>query len=132
VELPTLGRRVKPGEITVKPGADVRTHTTQVRLDLPPNLTDVYPGMYARAHFVVGRAEKLVVPASAVLRRSELTAVYVVDAQGAARLRQVRAGEPVGESEVEVLAGLSAGEKVALDPLKAGMQSAAGGPAVSK
>lgn len=127
VELPTLGRRVKPGEITVKPGADVRTHTTQVRLDLPPTLTDVYPGMYARAHFVVGRAEKLLVPASAVLRRSELTAVYVVDAKGAARLRQVRAGEPVGEREVEILAGLSAGDKVALDPLKAGMQLPAGG-----
>jgi RND family efflux transporter MFP subunit len=123
VELPTLGRRVKPTEITIKPGADVRTHTTQVRLDLPPDLGDAYPGMYARAHFVVGRAEKLLVPASAVLRRSELTAVYVLDAQGNARLRQVRAGEAVGENEIEILAGLSPGDKVALDPVKAGMAS---------
>jgi RND family efflux transporter MFP subunit len=121
VELPALGRRVKPAALTVKPGADLRTHTTQVRLDLPPELADVYPGMFARALFVVGRAEKLLVPASAVLRRSELTAVYVVDEKGRPRLRQVRAGEPVGENEIEILAGLSPGEKVALDPVKAGM-----------
>ncbi|HEX6828973.1 MAG TPA: efflux RND transporter periplasmic adaptor subunit [Burkholderiales bacterium] len=134
VEFPPLNRRVQPTEVTIKPGADVRTHTTQVRLELPPNLPDVYPGMFARAHFVVGRAEKLLVPASAVLRRSELTAVYVVDAQGAPKLRQVRAGERVGDGEVEILAGLSPGEKVALEPLKAGMHSAVSGQpsAVSK
>jgi RND family efflux transporter MFP subunit len=121
VEFPALGRRVQPAAVTVKPGADVRTHTTQVRLDLPPNQPDVYPGMFARAHFVVGRAEKLLVPASAVFRRSELTAVYVVDDRGAVRLRQVRAGERVGEGEMEILAGLAPGERVALDPVKAGM-----------
>lgn len=121
VEFPALGTRVKAVAVTVKPGADARTHTTQVRLDLPPNLPDVYPGMFARAHFVVGRASKLLVPASAVLRRSELTAVYVVDGQGVPRLRQVRAGEPAGDGGIEILAGLSPGEKVALDPVKAGM-----------
>jgi len=121
VEFAALGLRVKPTAVTVKPGADVRTHTTQVRLDLPANLPDVYPGMFARAHFVVGRASRLLVPASAVLRRSELTAVYVVDGQGLPRLRQVRVGEPVGDREIEVMAGLSPGENVALDPVKAGM-----------
>ncbi len=134
VEFPALGKRVKAAAVTVKPGADVRTHTTQVRLDLPANLTEVYPGMFARAHFVVGRASRLLVPASAVLRRSELTAVYVVDVQGVPRLRQVRLGEAAGDAGVEVLAGLSPGEKVALDPVKAGMQSAVSGQpsAVSK
>jgi multidrug efflux pump subunit AcrA (membrane-fusion protein) len=57
----------------------------------------------------------------AVLRRSEVTAVYVVDDQGFPRLRQVRLGTVSDEHAIEVLAGLKAGERVALDPVKAGM-----------
>ena len=67
------------------------------------------------------------VPRSAVLHRSEVTAVYVVDDKGSPRLRQVRLGTASDESAVEVLAGLQAGEKVALEPVKAGM--ATGAPA---
>jgi multidrug efflux pump subunit AcrA (membrane-fusion protein) len=55
-----------------------------------------------------------------VLRRSELTAVYVVSES--VQLRQVRLGEAADESFVEVLAGLKPGERVALDPVKAGMR----------
>jgi len=50
----------------------------------------------------------------------------VVDDKGEPRLRQVRIGTVSDEKSVEVLAGLKAGEKVALDPVKAGMSS---GPA---
>ena len=77
--------------------------------------------MYARAHFVVGRALKLLVPRAAVLQRSEVTAVYVLGADGAPRLRQVRLGEAADESSIEVLAGLAPGERVALEPVKAGL-----------
>jgi multidrug efflux pump subunit AcrA (membrane-fusion protein) len=81
----------------------------------------VYPGMFVRAHFVVGKTSKLLIPSSAVVRRSEVVAVYVIDDTGSARLRQVRLGEETGENEVEVLVGLNPGEHVALDPIKAGM-----------
>jgi multidrug efflux pump subunit AcrA (membrane-fusion protein) len=47
--------------------------------------------------------------------------VYVVDDTGAPRLRQVALGTAGDERSVEVLAGLRAGERVALDPVKAGM-----------
>lgn len=77
--------------------------------------------MFVRAHFVVGKANKLVIPQSAVLRRSEVVAVYVVDEQGSAKLRQVRLGEKTATGSVEVLAGLNPGERVALDPIKAGI-----------
>ncbi|MDD5330582.1 MAG: efflux RND transporter periplasmic adaptor subunit [Sulfuricella sp.] len=107
--------------VTILPAADARTHTTRVRLDLPEDVRDVYPGMFARAHFAVGRAKKLLVPAAAVVRRSEVTAAYVADAKGGVTLRQIRLGEPVADGMVEVLAGLSAGETVALEPVKAGM-----------
>jgi hypothetical protein len=57
----------------------------------------------------------LLVPASAVVRRAELVAVYVVAPGGRPLLRQVRLGSTAGDS-VEVLAGVAAGERVALDP----------------
>ncbi|MDO8310417.1 MAG: efflux RND transporter periplasmic adaptor subunit, partial [Sideroxyarcus sp.] len=93
----------------------------QVRINLPANEAGVYPGMFVRTHFVVGKVSKLLIPSSAVVRRSEVVAVYVLDDKNRPRLRQVRLGESTDKDEVEVLAGLAAGEHVALDPVKAGM-----------
>ncbi len=121
VEIPAASRWVEAKAITVVPAADPRTHSTQVRIELPDDVRGVYPGVFARAHFVVGRAPRLMVPRQAVVRRSELTAVYVVGETGAPQLRQVRLGGVSDEQGVEVLAGLKAGEKVALDPVAAGM-----------
>lgn len=124
VEAPSLNRWIKAASTTVQPVADARTHSTQLRVYLPKNEAGVYPGMFVRAHFVVGKANKLVIPAAAVLRRSEVVAVYVVDETGGVKLRQVRLGEATPDGAVEVLAGLNPGEKVALDPVKAGMSGA--------
>lgn len=121
VELTSLKRWVQAAAVTVQPSADARTHSTQVRITMPANEKGIYPGMFVRAHFVVGKAKKLLIPASAVIRRSEVVGVYVVDEKGVARLRQIRLGEPSGEDEIEVLVGLNPGENVALDPIKAGM-----------
>ena len=54
-----------------------------------------------------------------------MTGVYVIDATGAPRLRQVRTGERVGDDEIEILAGLSGGETIAANPVAAGMRTAA-------
>lgn len=125
IEVPSLGRWVDVKSVTVVPSADPRTHTTQVRLDLPADVKGLLPGVFARAYFVTGRAPRLMVPKAAIVHRSEVTAVYVVDDRGVARLRQVRVGTASDETNVEVLAGLRPGEKVALDPVKAGMSAAA-------
>ena len=125
VELPTLERQLTARAVTVLPVADTRTHTTRVRLALPET-AGLLPGQYARALFVTGRTHALAIPAAAVLRRSEVTAVYVLDATGNARLRQVRLGEPAGEGLVEVLAGLASGERVFLEPVRAGIEASRG------
>lgn len=120
VEFPELGRWVEATAVQVLPTADASTHVSQVRVNLPA-VPEATPGMFARVHFVLGQAEKMTVPAAAVVRRGEVAAVYVQRADGRFALRQLRLGEPVGAGEIEVLAGLATGEKVAADPVKAGI-----------
>ena len=121
IELPSVARWIEAAQLTVIPAADPRTHTTQVRISLPPEVRGIYPGIYARAYFVTGRKSALLVPRAAVIRRSEVTAVYVVSES--IQFRQVRLGTAGDEASVEVLAGLKPGERVALEPVKAGMQN---------
>ena len=126
IEIPAAQRWVEAKSITVVPSADPRTQSTQVRIDLPEDVRGVYPGVFARAHFVVGKATRLMAPRESVVQRSELTAVYVIGDDGKPHLRQVRLGTVSDERGVEVLAGLKPGERVALDPVKAGMATAKG------
>lgn len=121
IEFPALNKWVQPGAISILPAADAKTHTVRVRLDLPADLRQVFPGMFARVHFATGTAKKLVVPASALIRRSELTAVYVVGKNQDIQLRQIRPGNAAGQNQIEVLAGLVPGEVVATEPIKAGI-----------
>lgn len=106
--------------VTVLPVTDPLSDSVKVRLALPASAGDAArPGMFARAHFLVGSPRpRLMVPLAAVVRRTEVTAVYVVANDGSASLRQVRPGETRAD-QVEILAGLSAGERIALDPLAA-------------
>jgi RND family efflux transporter MFP subunit len=120
VEIASLGRSVTATRVTVIPLADARTHTTRIRLDLPA-AEGILPGQFARAYFVTGGMRALAVPADALLRRGEVTAVYVVDGEGRVQLRQVRTGETLGDNRVEILSGLAGGERIALNPVQAGM-----------
>jgi RND family efflux transporter MFP subunit len=110
-------RRVDATEVTTFPYADPTTHTFKVRVDLPEAETGLHPGMTVKVAFAVGETERLLLPASALVRRGEVSAAYVADATGV-MLRQVRLGHRYGE-RYEVLAGLSAGERVVLDPVAA-------------
>lgn len=121
VEFPELGKWVDAVKVQVLPTADAATHVSQVRVTLP-DVPEATPGMFARVHFITGQSEKLTVPATAVLRRGEVAAVYVQTADNRLSLRQLRLGDAVGQGEIEVLAGLSAGDKVVTDPVKAGIQ----------
>ncbi|MFO1328730.1 MAG: efflux RND transporter periplasmic adaptor subunit [Rubrivivax sp.] len=129
VELPG-GERVQPTRRTELASADAVSQTVEWRLDLPAALAaSSLPGQVARVHFSgaagpsAPSAATLRLPAAAVLRRGELTAVYVAQGDGFA-LRAVRLGTDRGSDGIEVLAGLKAGEKVAADALKAGLAGA--------
>lgn len=107
-------RRVAAKKVVVFPYADPQTHTFSVRLELDGADTGLYPGMTVKVAFAVGEAPRMLVPASALVHRGEVTGVYVVGDAGV-DLRQVRTGNRFGD-DIEVLAGLDDGERVAADP----------------
>ena len=123
VELPGVAGRenlIKPVLTTVLPAVDPGSHTWQIRLDLPVGTEHASPGMFARVWLpvqaaVTESAGRVFVTARAIVRRAEMTGVYVVGADGKPALRQVRVGRTSGDL-TEVLSGLSAGERVATDP----------------
>ena len=121
---------VRPVSRSSVPTADPVSQTIEWRLELPSEAAKaVMPGEHVRVRFTGSQADRMVVPGSAVLRRGELTAVYVVAGKGFA-LKAVRLGADHGADGVEVVAGLMAGDRVALDPVKAGLTGAQ--PAVAK
>jgi multidrug efflux pump subunit AcrA (membrane-fusion protein) len=123
-------RWIKPVAVSSVPTADPVSQTTEWRLELPTDAAKtLLPGQQVRVRFTGGQASQMVVPASAVLRRGELTAVYVVSGKGFA-LKAIRLGADHGLEGVEVVAGLMAGDRVALDPVKAGLAGAQ--PAAAK
>ncbi len=112
-------QRIAAEELTFFPVADAEANTFRVRVELPENSATVYPGMFVKVGFMVGETKRLLIPTTTVLRRSELSAVYVVT-EDQVVLRQIRLGRRYGEN-TEVLAGLSEGEAVSVDPVSAGI-----------
>lgn len=111
IDLPAQKRAIAPGKLTVLPAADARDLSRRLRIDLgaEPGLV---PGMAVKVSLALDTVERLVVPADAILWRGELATVRVAAAEGHSLLRQVRVGESYAGGWVEVLAGLSAGERV--------------------
>jgi hypothetical protein len=99
---------VKPASILSLPAADPVSQTVEWRLDLSPaDGADQVPGRQVRVRFVGGATQpdrqRLLVPASALLRRGELVGVYVVATRGEGKpegfaLRAVRTGATPGDA----------------------------------
>jgi len=109
------GKRIEATGLTLYPSAQPETNTFRMRIELPKGVQGLAPGMFVKVGLVTGEAALLLVPRGAVVERSEMRAVYVVAADGRVSLRQVRLGHVRGD-RIEILAGLVAGETIALDP----------------
>ena len=68
-------KRIEATSFTLFPEANTDTHTFHARANLPANATDLHPGMFVKVGVVTGETEKRLIPASAVVTRSEVTAV---------------------------------------------------------
>lgn len=116
---------IKPVNREVLPVADAVAQTLEWRLELPAGpAAQLAPGQQVRVRFSGSEAVRMLVPATAVLRRGELTAVYVASAQAGFVLKAVRLGAEHSDAGVEVLAGLGPDDRVAVDPVKAGLAGA--------
>jgi RND family efflux transporter MFP subunit len=116
------GRWIESDQLTFFPYADPLSHTFTVRVQLPEGQYGLYPGMLVKVAFRIGEEPHLVVPSQAIVHRSEVTGVYVVGKDQALQFRQLRIGREVPGDLTVVLAGLEAGERIALDPVAAGIR----------
>lgn len=122
----TLAGKVRPGDsvkVAVEGGAaplegrvaevvptvDPASRTFTVKVDVAAK--GLRSGMYGRASFPAGTRTGLLVPKGAIVERGALTSVWVVGKDDIARMRLVKSGRTVGE-KVEILAGLSGGERI--------------------
>jgi RND family efflux transporter MFP subunit len=111
-------------QVVVYPSADAQAHSVTVRVLLPKTEKALKPGQVAKVAFAIAAGtDALWLPESAIWRRGELSGVYVVTDK-TVLLRQLRLGE-TRAGRVEVLSGVSAGERIAVDPAQAALALAA-------
>ncbi len=112
---------ISASKLTIFPFADAQSHSFRVRLDLPQSGQPLFPGMLVKVAFVIDKNNRLMIPSGSIVQRSEVTGAYIVDADQQLSFRQLRTGVNK-DGLVEIVAGLDAGEKVALDPIQAGIR----------
>lgn len=128
VEL-SSGEILVPSRRILLPEVDPVAQTRELRLEFSQaNGFPAVPGQHARVHFAGAESARRTIPHTAILRRGELQAVYVAHGDRFA-LRAIRIGRIQGE-EAEVLAGLQDGERVAIDPVRAGLAAARPAPVI--
>lgn len=114
------GLTIDGGAVTVYPSADPLSHSVTVRVAIPAKQGDgLAPGSTVKVQFpgLEEGSPLRSVPKSAVVQRGEVSAVYVLEGNELS-LRQVRLGDSSGDS-VEVIAGLTTGDRIVLDPVAA-------------
>lgn len=111
VSLDGLDRSIDSRVSEIVPAVDAASRAYIVKIDLPA-LPALRSGVFGRASFTLGSRQALAIPAAAVIERGQLQSVLVVD-NGVARTRLITTGQKVGD-RVEVLSGLTAGEKLIL------------------
>ncbi|MCA9064185.1 MAG: efflux RND transporter periplasmic adaptor subunit [Planctomycetaceae bacterium] len=122
----TLALHLKPGQLLparvdalnidceariseLVPEADVASRSFTVKVT-GPCMPGAYSGMFGRLFLPVAEDELLLIPSEAVSRVGQLTMCHVVENDTLHR-RYIRTGRII-DSDVEVLSGLSAGERV--------------------
>ena len=106
------GRVFKAKISWVAPSIDANTHRLPVRADVENPDGALKPGMFARFSIITGPATTLpAVPESAIVYEDDTARVWVVRPDGMIASRPIRIGDG-GDGTVEVLDGLSAGEKI--------------------
>ncbi len=119
------GTELASQKLRFPPSADVASQSFRILVDLPKgqtgkDLNAATPGTLVKVRFPLGSSEQLVVPTRALVKRGEITGVYVLS-DASLNFRVLRLG-PAMSSNAQiqpVLSGLSLGEQVVTEPAKA-------------
>jgi RND family efflux transporter MFP subunit len=107
-------RELKGRVVEIVPAADAASRSFLVIIEIPSDPA-LRSGLFGRAQFSRGEKSSLLIPRTAVVERGQLQGIYVLDQNKIAGLRYITLGKPSG-AQVEVLAGLQAGETLISDP----------------
>jgi RND family efflux transporter MFP subunit len=106
------GIGVENGKVAeVVPAVDPSSRTFTVKVDIAAK--GLRSGIFGRAYLPVGSHRGIMVPRGALKENGALTSVWVVGKDNIARMRLVRTGRE-SDGRVEVLSGLSSGERIAV------------------
>ncbi len=113
------GAEVLEGRIAeIVPSVDPFTRSFLVKIDLNTR-KELRTGLYGKARFLTGKKKGILVPERSIVKRGQLTGVYVVDNNGVISYRIVRIGASYPEKEmVEILSGLNPGERIVTDGIE--------------
>jgi len=115
VRIDALGDcELKGRVVEIVPAADPVSRSFLVKVELPSD-PSLRSGLFGRAQFARGERNVLLIPRTAVVERGQLQGIYVLDQNRIAGLRYITLGKP-SAAQVEVLAGLQAGEVLISDP----------------
>jgi RND family efflux transporter MFP subunit len=121
VVLESLDRRLAARVSEIVPSVDAASRAYIVKIDLPA-VANLRSGMFGRAWFALGARRIMAMPPQAMVERGQVESVFVVE-DGCAHTRLVTTGER-GQAGVEILSGLSEGEKV-VSPVPSGLADGA-------
>jgi RND family efflux transporter MFP subunit len=114
VTIDSAATKITGSVAEILPAADAVSHSILVKITLPASAL-LRAGLYGSAEFSSGTHQAILIPHSAVVTRGSLSCAYVLDVQGIAQLRYITVGSTNGNL-VEVLSGISAGEKLVEAP----------------
>jgi RND family efflux transporter MFP subunit len=110
------GRRFDARVVSTAESLDAASRTLLTQLEVDNAQSAIRPGSYGEVQFDVDETvTSLRIPANCLLFRSEGLSAAIVDAQGKVSIRPVKLGRDFGK-EVEVVEGLSATDRVILNP----------------
>lgn len=112
VEVEATGEHFKGTVTRFTDALDPTTRTEQVEIDVPNPDYHLQPGMYANVTLMTNsKSNVLTVPVEAIQRAGDKTYVLALNNQNQVDRREVKTGVQ-GSNKVEVVAGLTQGERV--------------------
>ncbi len=109
VEVPAVNRIFSTEVSEILSSSDPRSRTFQVKAPLPAEV-ELASGFFARMIFPAGGREAILIPESALVRRGQLSGVYVVE-DGILQYQLVKAGR-IMDGRAEILSGLNPGDTI--------------------